>query len=60
MAKLTKKQKEAFSKYDPAKQYGLDEAAGIVKEINGASFDASVHLFIQCDHLHQTLITSIQ
>ncbi len=47
MAKLTKKQKLAFSKYDPAKQYGLDEAAGIVKEINGASYDASVDIDVR-------------
>lgn len=47
MAKLTKKQKEAFSKYDPAKQYSLDEASGIVKEINGASYDASVDIDVR-------------
>ncbi len=47
MAKLTKKQKEAFSKYDPAKQYALNEAAGIVKEINCASFDASVDIDVR-------------
>lgn len=47
MAKLTKKQKVAFGKYDPAKQYGLDEASGIVKEINGASYDASVDIDVR-------------
>jgi large subunit ribosomal protein L1 len=47
MAKLTKKQKEAFSKYDPAKQYSLSEASGIVKEINGASYDASVDIDVR-------------
>ncbi|GAB5523348.1 MAG: 50S ribosomal protein L1 [Roseivirga sp.] len=47
MAKLTKKQKEAFSKYDPAKQYSLEEASGIVKEINGASYDASVDIDVR-------------
>lgn len=47
MAKLTKKQKIAFSKYDPVKQYGLDEAAGIVKEINSASYDASVDIDVR-------------
>lgn len=47
MAKLTKKQKIAFGKYDPAKQYGIDEASGIVKEINGASYDASVDIDVR-------------
>lgn len=47
MAKLTKKQKEALSKYDPTKQYSLDEASGIIKEINGASFDASVDIDVR-------------
>lgn len=47
MAKLTKKQKLAFGKYDPAKQYDLAEAAGIVKEINGASYDASVDMDVR-------------
>lgn len=47
MAKLTKKQKEALSKYDPTKQYSLEEASGIIKEINGASFDASVDIDVR-------------
>ncbi len=47
MAKLTKKQKEAFSKYDPTKQYSLEEASGIVKDINGARFDASVDIDVR-------------
>ncbi|MCE7994549.1 MAG: 50S ribosomal protein L1 [Roseivirga sp.] len=47
MAKLTKKQKEALSKYDPTKQYSLDEASGIIKEINGATFDASVDIDVR-------------
>lgn len=47
MAKLTKKQKEAFSKYDPAKQYSLEEASGIIKQINGASYDASVDIDVR-------------
>jgi large subunit ribosomal protein L1 len=33
MAKLTKKQKEALSKYDPSQQYSLEEASSIVKDI---------------------------
>ncbi|CAN5613527.1 50S ribosomal protein L1 [soil metagenome] len=47
MAKLTKKQKEALSKYNPEKHYSLDEAAGLVKEINYAKFDASVDVDIR-------------
>lgn len=47
MAKLTKKQKEALSKYNPEKHYSLDEAASIVKDINYAKFDASVDVDIR-------------
>lgn len=47
MAKLTKKQKDALTKYDPAKQYALSEAADIVKQINGASFDASIDIDVR-------------
>lgn len=47
MAKLTKKQKEAFSKYDPTQIYPIIKAAEIVKEINGASFDASVDIDVR-------------
>lgn len=47
MAKLTKKQKEAFSKYDPAKQYSLSEAADILKQISASGFDASVDIDVR-------------
>lgn len=47
MAKLTRKQKEALSKYDPTKVYPLSEAAGILKEINNATYDASVDMDIR-------------
>ena len=47
MAKLTKKQKEALTKYDPSKMYSLTEASSIVKEINGANFDASVDIDVR-------------
>lgn len=47
MAKLTKKQKEALTKYDPAKQYSLEEASSIVKEITSTKFDASVDIDIR-------------
>lgn len=44
MAKLTKKQKEAAQKYDASKQYSLQDAAALVKEITFTKFDASVDL----------------
>ncbi|MEX2592236.1 MAG: 50S ribosomal protein L1 [Anditalea sp.] len=47
MAKLTKKQKEALSKYDPSQQYSLAEASSIVKDITFNKFDASVDLDIR-------------
>lgn len=47
MAKLTKKQKEALSKYDPQKDYSLTDASSIVKEISTAKFDASVDIDIR-------------
>ena len=47
MGKLTKKQKEALSKYDPTKLYALAEAANLVKEVNTATFDASVDIDIR-------------
>lgn len=47
MAKLTKKKKEALSKYDPSQQYSLAEASSIVKEITSSKFDASVDLDIR-------------
>jgi large subunit ribosomal protein L1 len=47
MAKLTKKQKEALSKYDSTKSYSLVEAARIVKEITYTKFDASVDMDIR-------------
>ena len=47
MAKLTRKQKEALSKYDPSKMYSLDEASSIVKDINSANFDASIDMDVR-------------
>ncbi|MFO8067632.1 MAG: 50S ribosomal protein L1 [Bacteroidales bacterium] len=46
MAKLTKKQKEAFEKYDRNVSYPINEAADIVKKITFTKFDASVDLDI--------------
>ena len=47
MAKLTKKQKEAQSKYDAAKEYSLAQAADILKEISFTKFDASVDIDVR-------------
>jgi large subunit ribosomal protein L1 len=47
MAKLSKKRKEALSKYDPAKAYSLQEAASLVKDITSTKFDASVDVDIR-------------
>lgn len=47
MTKITKKQKEALSKYDQEKEYSLEEASSLVKEINYAGFDASVDIDVR-------------
>jgi large subunit ribosomal protein L1 len=47
MAKLTKKRKAALSKFDINKEYSLDEAAKIVKEIATTKFDSTVDLNIR-------------
>ncbi len=45
--KLTKNRKEALSKYDSEKEYGIKEACEIIKDITNAKFDASVDLSIR-------------
>lgn len=47
MAKLTKKQKDALSKYDSKKLYSLEDASNLVKEISNTKFDASVDLAVR-------------
>jgi large subunit ribosomal protein L1 len=47
MAKLTKKQKEAISKYDPSQEYSLEAASTLVKEITMTKFDASVDVDVR-------------
>ena len=47
MAKLTKKQKEAQSKYDATKEYSIAQAAEILKEISYTKFDASVDIDVR-------------
>lgn len=47
MGKLTKKQKLAFSKIEAGKQYSLEEAATLVKEITSTKFDSSVDIDVR-------------
>ena len=47
MAKISKKRKEALSKYDSTKQYNLTEAAKTVKVISATKFDASVDVSVR-------------
>ena len=47
MAKLTKRHKEALSKFEKEKEYSLEEAVEIVKNISYAKFDASVDLNVR-------------
>jgi len=47
MAKLTKKQKAVVSKVDASKQYTLQDASKLVKEVNYTKFDASVDLAVR-------------
>src|SRR6187397_1590537 len=47
MPQLTKKQKSVASKVDQAKQYTLQDATKLVKEISHTKFDASVDLAVR-------------
>tara|TARA_B100000508_G_scaffold75230_1_gene58599 strand:+ start:58893 stop:59588 length:696 start_codon:yes stop_codon:yes gene_type:complete len=47
MGRISKKRKEALSKYDLSKAYSLTEACDLVKEITNTKFDASVDLSIR-------------
>lgn len=47
MAKLTRKQKEAETKFDNTKAYPLSEAVEVIKGISYTKFDASVDLDIR-------------
>ncbi len=47
MGKLTKKYKEALTKYNPEKSYDLTEASKIIKEISSTKFDASVDISVK-------------
>jgi large subunit ribosomal protein L1 len=47
MAKVSKKRKEALAKVDLTKEYGLAEAANLVKEITYTKFDSSVDIDVR-------------
>jgi len=47
MAKMTKKHKEALAKFESNKEYSLQEAVEIVKNISYTKFDASVDLSVR-------------
>jgi len=47
MARLTKKQKEAYAKLDSSKSYDINAASALIKEITTVKFDASVDLAIR-------------
>jgi large subunit ribosomal protein L1 len=47
MAKLTKNRKAVLAKYSPDKEYSLEEAAKVMKEITFTKFDASVDVDIR-------------
>ena len=49
MAKLTKKQKVAYSKVDNTQVFSLDEAAKLLKDITTVNFDATVEMAINLD-----------
>jgi len=45
--RVSKKRKEALSKYDPTQTYSLEEASGIVKEISNTKFDSTIDLVVR-------------
>lgn len=47
MKKLTKNRKKALEKIEAEKQYNLDEAANLMKDISSTKFDASVDLNVR-------------
>lgn len=47
MAKLTKKKKEALSKFDKSREYPLNEAVSVIKDITFTKFDASVDIDVR-------------
>ncbi|MDA8937785.1 50S ribosomal protein L1 [Flavobacteriaceae bacterium] len=47
MTKITKKRKDALSKYDTSKTYSLEEASSVIKEISNVNFDSSIDLAVR-------------
>ncbi|MGE0771020.1 MAG: 50S ribosomal protein L1 [Cyclobacteriaceae bacterium] len=47
MTKLSKNRKAVLAKYNPEKEYSLEDAAAVLKEITFTKFDASVDLDIR-------------
>jgi large subunit ribosomal protein L1 len=47
MARITKKRKEALTKFDVEKLYSLEEASRIVKEISSTRFDSTVDIAVR-------------
>jgi len=47
MAKISKKRKEAFAKFDKTKIYPLNEAVQLVKDITYTKFNASFDIDIR-------------
>ena len=47
MGKLTKNQKAALEKIDSNKEYSIEEASSLLKEITFSKFDASVDIDIR-------------
>jgi len=47
MAKLTKKQKDALTKFDVNNSYTLSDASSLIKDITYTKFDASVDLDVR-------------
>ena len=47
MSNMTKKRKEALSKFDVTKIYSLDEATAIVKQVSTTKFDATVDIAVR-------------
>jgi large subunit ribosomal protein L1 len=47
MAKLTKKQKEAVGKIEKGKEYSLEEASSLIKEMTFTKFDSSIDIDVR-------------
>ena len=47
MARLTKKQKEAYAKLDTTKALDINVASALIKEITNVKFDASVDIAVR-------------